>query len=120
MSLFRGEGHPLPLKPERRVLIIGSGGSVHNLHRLSRSGPPEPWALGFEQWLLDTIENGRFDALLDPASHTPHFDSAHPTLEHFAPLVLAWKAGGTEHPGRRIHDAFSYGNLGMSFYRFGN
>mgnify|MGYP001819592163 FL=1 len=108
-----------PLRQEG-VLIIGSGGSVHNLYRLKGSGPPESWAPGFEQWLLETIGNSRFEALLDPGSHTSHFEVAHPTPEHFAPLVLAWAAGGTERSGERLHDGFSYGNLGMSCYRFGN
>jgi 4,5-DOPA dioxygenase extradiol len=108
-----------PLR-ESGVLVIGSGGSVHNPLRLKRSGPPDPWASGFEQWLLESVENGHHEALLDPANSTQHFNLAHPTLEHYSPLLFAWAAGNRTKPGRREYSGFSYGNLGMSCYRFGN
>jgi 4,5-DOPA dioxygenase extradiol len=101
------------------VLVIGSGGSVHNLRLLRRAGPPDPWALGFESWLWETVQEGRFDRLLDPARHRDDFARAHPTLEHFAPLVVAWVAGGVERPGLSFHQGFTYGNLGMGCYIFG-
>jgi len=100
------------------VLIIGSGGSVHNLRRLSRSGATEPWAIEFEDWLQQAIEAGDFYALVRSTRFPESFRIAHPTVEHFAPLPLAWAAGGNERPGRRIHHSFTYGNLGMSCYRF--
>ena len=107
-----------PLR-EEGVLIIGSGGTVHNLRRLKPSGPPDPWASGFEQWLLESVENGHFEALLDPAGSMAHFDIAHPTLEHFAPLVFAWASGDRNRAGRLQYSGFSYGNLGMGCYLFG-
>ncbi len=101
------------------VLVIGSGGSVHNLRLLKRQGPPDPWALGFESWLRETVEIGAFDRLLDPARHRDDFSRAHPTLDHFAPLIVAWAAGGRVRPGARFAEGFTYGNLGMSCYVFG-
>jgi 4,5-DOPA dioxygenase extradiol len=101
------------------VLIIGSGGSVHNLRALRRDARADAWALEFEDWLNECVEDGRFDHLLDPHSYTEHFRQAHPTLEHYAPLLVAWAAAGTEQAGRRIHHSFDYANLGMSFFAFG-
>ena len=101
------------------VLVIGSGGSVHNLRLLKRAGAPDPWALGFESWLRETVQGGNFDALLDPGRHRDDFARAHPSLDHFAPLVVAWAAGGTGRPGWRFHQGFTYGNLGMGCYVFG-
>ena len=101
------------------MLIVGSGGSTHNLRQLNRTGRTDAWAREFEQWLLDHVEHGRFDRLTDPAGFPPLFHRAHPTLEHFAPLLVAWAAGNPAQPGQRLHHSFSYGNLGMSQFAFG-
>jgi len=101
------------------VLIIGSGGSVHNLRALNVSGETESWVLEFEQWLLDAIEGRYFDRLITHASFPDIFHQAHPTIEHYAPLVFAWAAAGLEQPARRVHHSFSYGNLGMAMFEFG-
>lgn len=101
------------------VLVIGSGGSVHNLREMNRHGSTAPWAHAFEQWLLEAIEGNHFDWLADPEKLPTEFGTAHPTIEHYAPLIVAWAAGDKGSPGRRIHHSFMYGNVGMSFYEFG-
>jgi 4,5-DOPA dioxygenase extradiol len=101
------------------VLVIGSGGSVHNLRALNAHGQTEGWAMTFETWLREAVEESHFEWLIDEEKFPPNFSYAHPTLEHFAPLIVAWAAGGADHPGRRLHNSFDYGNLGMSFFAFG-
>ena len=101
------------------VLVIGSGGSVHNLRALNPQGPTEAWAVEFEKWLLEAVEQNHFAWLIREDKFPLNFAYAHPTLEHYAPLVVAWAAGGADRPGRRIHHSFDYGNLGMSFFAFG-
>jgi aromatic ring-opening dioxygenase catalytic subunit (LigB family) len=58
-----------------KTLFIGSGGSVHNLYRnvwapmlryrdnFAQPTPPEPWALGFRQEVVDTFCAGYEDDL---------------------------------------------------------
>lgn len=101
------------------VLIIGSGGSVHNLRALKLDGVTDDWVLDFEDWLLETIEGNRFADLITPAKLPGIFRQAHPTIEHYAPLVFAWSAADAEKKGSRYHHSVSYGNLGMSMYLFG-
>jgi 4,5-DOPA dioxygenase extradiol len=101
------------------VLIIGSGGSVHNLRALKLDGGTDDWVLNFEDWLLETIEGNRFSDLITPAKLPGIFRRAHPTIEHYAPLVFAWSAADAENKGSRYHHSVSYGNLGMSMYLFG-
>ena len=108
-----------PLR-QREVLIIGSGGSVHNLRALNRTGSTDDWAVQFEQWLRQAVEANHFERLVTPAAFPATFRQAHPTTEHYAPLVVAWAAGDASRPGRRVHHGFSYGNLGMSCYEFGS
>ena len=112
-------GEALTPLPGEGVLVIGSGGSVHNLRALKPHGPTEAWALQFEKWLLEAVEQGHFEWLIKEEHFPPNFQHAHPTLEHYAPLIVAWAAGGADQPGRRIHHSFDYGNLGMSFFAFG-
>lgn len=107
----------LPFRNDN-VLIVGSGGSVHNLRELSYDDKTDDWAIAFETWLLDTVENNHFNRLLDPAQYSSNFKQAHPTIEHYAPLVFAWAAADRGKPGCRVHHSFSYGNLGMSAYVF--
>lgn len=108
------------LVPFRRegVLIIGSGGSVHNLSAINRDGRTDDWALEFEAWLHETVENNYFNRLIRAKELPNNFRQAHPTLEHYAPLIVAWATAGPDQPGRRIHHSFDYGNLGMSFFEF--
>ena len=101
------------------VLIIGSGGSVHNLRALKLDGVTDDWVLQFEDWLLEIIEGNRFADLTTPDKLPGIFRQAHPTIEHYAPLVFAWSAADAEKKGRRFHHSVSYGNLGMSMYLFG-
>lgn len=126
VSLPRGSFHQLvtlggALRPlrEEGVLVMGSGGSVHNLAELERAGETEEWAVQFEQWLLESVEGNYFDRLVTPSLFPAIFRRAHPSLEHYAPLVVAWAAGDPERRGRRIHHSFTYTNLGMSCYEFG-
>lgn len=108
LSPLRGDG----------VLVIGSGGSVHNLRALKFDGTTDDWALQFEDWLLETVEGERLNDLITPDKFPGVFRQAHPTIEHYAPLVFAWSAAGPETKGKRIHHSVSYGNLGMSMYAF--
>jgi len=107
-----------PLRQEG-VLIIGSGGSVHNLRAIKMNEETDEWAVAFEAWLRETIEGNHFDWLISGKDFPSSFHQAHPTLEHFAPLVFAWAAADSTLPGRRLHHSFDYGNIGMSMFSFG-
>lgn len=80
------------------VLILGSGGIVHNLGRLAwRAGPGtpiEPWALAFDQWAVDTLERGDLPGL-GRVLDVPTLEISHPTVEHLAPLLVAAGAAAT-------------------------
>ena len=56
-------------------------------------------------------------ALVDWRSKAPQAAMAHPTVEHFMPLFVAYGAGGDE--TRRLHSSVTYGSLRMDAYAFG-
>lgn len=105
-----------PLR-ERGVLIIGSGGSVHNLSKMNHTGKTDQWAVNFTHWLTEVVSSGSKARLLDSHNYPAEFSIAHPSVEHLAPLFVSLGAGAGQ-PGRLIHDGYMYGNIGMACYQF--
>src|SRR6185437_14436253 len=74
-----------PLRDEG-VLILASGGAVHNLGALSWEGGATPaWAQRFDDWLAASLAEGRRSELLDWKRKAPDARQAQPTDEHFLP-----------------------------------
>ena len=107
-----------PLRSEG-VLIIGSGGAVHNLRGLSwQGGPPASWATAFDDWLAGALAKGREAELLAWTERAPHAREAQPTPDHFLPLFVALGAAGTGARGKRLHGGFTLGSLSMAAFEF--
>lgn len=84
-------GHRLaPLRAEG-VLLVGSGGAVHNLRELRIGGDATPprWALDFEAWLREHVARFDLDTLAAVRERAPALRRAHPTEEHLLPLFVA-------------------------------
>jgi 4,5-DOPA dioxygenase extradiol len=102
---------------ERNVLVMGSGGFVHNLRHLDWGGGPEPsWSRDFAAWMHERLMARDDAALADWRGQAPHAVAAHPTPEHLMPLFVAYGAGGAE--ARRLHSSATYGSLRMDAYAF--
>ncbi|ACT04683.1 DODA-type extradiol aromatic ring-opening family dioxygenase [Paenibacillus sp. JDR-2] len=104
---------------EQDVLIIGSGGTVHNLRALNwRSDGVDDWAASFDQWLQDHLEAWDTDALFQYRALAPYAAQAVPTSEHFIPLLLAMGAGDGTRQAKLLHRSYQYGNLSLSCWEF--
>ncbi|GGX96593.1 dioxygenase [Litchfieldella qijiaojingensis] len=93
--------------------LIGSGAATHNLgDRKTEFAEPDTWAREFHDWARDTAEAGDVQALADWQRLAPHARHAHPTPEHFLPLLMSVGAlrGQTM---TALHESFSFGNLSM-------
>lgn len=98
------------------VLLIGSGGLVHNLREVEFDSADVPdWAQGFADWTAERLETGDWEALCDYRSRAPLAARAHPTEDHFLPLFFAGGAGAA---ASRLHDTFAHGGLSMATYGF--
>jgi len=99
------------------VLVIGSGGATHNLREFFRpvAGQDESYVSKFTAWLEDALVRGDKEGLVDYRRRAPDARRAHPTEEHFFPLLVAAGAGGK---AARIHTALSGASLAMDAYRF--
>lgn len=108
-----------PLR-ENGVLLIGSGGAVHNLGDIQwRAKTASPWALEFHNWVKDQLGSGQFEKLLQARENAPHFANAHPAPEHFYPLFFTL---GTRQPQdnlKLISDEIIYGTLSLLSFSFG-
>jgi aromatic ring-opening dioxygenase catalytic subunit (LigB family) len=105
-----------PLRYEN-VLLIGSGGAVHNLHRnhwsnmiiyrdnFAQPVPPEAWALEFRQAFEDAMTGNsgpRLRRAMTRLMKHPLFRDAHATDDHFmSALFVAGAAGGKEDEGTK-------------------
>lgn len=105
-----------PLR-EKGVLLIGSGGATHNLREFFRPAPgqDESYVPRFSGWLKDVLERGDRASLVDYRRLAPDAVRAHPTEEHFFPVLVAAGAGGK---AERIHTAMSGASLSMDAYKF--
>lgn len=83
-----------PLRDEG-TLIFGSGFLTHNMRYAFRPGTPA-WAKDFDAWAADSITRFDVDALLDFRTVAPAAQTALPTWEHYAPLLVA---AGAASPG---------------------
>ncbi|MFE3200237.1 DODA-type extradiol aromatic ring-opening family dioxygenase [Embleya sp. NPDC059237] len=87
-----------PLRAEG-VLILGSGFMTHSFAVFHR---PELAAetAAFDAWAVDALAGGDVDALVDYRDKAPGAAVAHPTAEHFVPLLLT--VGAAADPGSAV------------------
>lgn len=110
-----------PLRDEG-VLMLASGAITHNFSWLKwdarNATPPLPKAQAFADWAARQLASGNAPALLDYRS-APHGAEAHPSAEHFLPLIVALGAADGDTPERFSPD-YTYGGLAMDAYVWRN
>ncbi|WP_085908983.1 DODA-type extradiol aromatic ring-opening family dioxygenase [Kiloniella majae] len=112
-------GLDLSILRNDNILIIGSGAITHNLRALAPEHTPPPnWAIEFSDWVENTLQNSQWASLCNYMTETTKGQVAHPTPEHFLPLLIAAGAGGENAVARRLHKSFSYGSISMGAWMF--
>ena len=104
------------------VLIIASGGTVHNLRAVKwADNEIDQWALEFDDWLATHLHNWDLDSLFKYDSHAPNAEYAVPPYgnEHFIPIYYALGAADDSQKAELLHRSFRYGNLSHSVWQFG-
>lgn len=106
---------------DEEILVIGSGGFVHNLSELDwryRETLPFEWAVEFSDWMREALSSNDLARALAWRERAPHADLAHPTTEHLMPLFVAWGAAGEGARAYDLHRTWQYGSLGMHAFAF--
>jgi 4,5-DOPA dioxygenase extradiol len=112
------------LAPLRRegILILGSGGIVHNLRLINFADPQaavDEWAAEFDAWFRNAVVNHDIEALFDFSDKAPHAHLAVPTYEHFAPAFVTLGAGSDCKEVSTIYEGFDHGNISMRSFAIG-
>jgi 4,5-DOPA dioxygenase extradiol len=101
---------------ERGVLIVGSGNIVHNL-RATRFGAPEnqayDWAAQFDTATAAHIEKGDLPALADFQKLGQVAQLAHPTYDHYLPLLYAAGAADAKEPVKFFNTGYQAASISM-------
>ncbi|EGC36006.1 hypothetical protein DICPUDRAFT_78298 [Dictyostelium purpureum] len=98
------------LKPlvDEGYLVMGSGGTVHNLEASKdlSNHHDRAWAIDFEEWVHNTLTTKtgkeREDEFLKFES-LPNSNKAHPTYDHFIPLFVILGCAKDHSVCKRIH-----------------
>jgi len=101
---------------DRGVLIVASGNIVHNLRQMQRGATGNQaydWALEFDQTIGGYLQQGNLDALQNFQKLGSLAKMAHPTHEHYLPLLYAAGAVEPRESMRFFNTSFQGGSISM-------
>jgi 4,5-DOPA dioxygenase extradiol len=115
-------GQQLRALRDQGVLIVGSGNVVHNL-RAARFGVPSnqayDWALEFDKTVAGQVTSGNLKDLVDFQKLGTLATQAHPSYDHYLPLLYS---AGAVHPGeavRSFNSNFQAASIAMRSFIWG-
>lgn len=107
-----------PLR-EAGVMVVGSGSLTHNLYEFRQNVADPEYAQAFADWVADAVARRDTDALVHYRERAPHAVRAHPTEEHYLPLLVAIGASDERDTPARVEGGMTYGVLSMDSFGFG-
>jgi len=116
-EMLLAAGRALAPLRDQGVLILGSGGVVHNLRRLDWADAtgPQPWAQAFQAWAGARLAAGDAAGLAD-WQEAPGAAESVPTTEHLDPLFVA--LGAAQSVPEPIFEGWQLGSLSLASYLF--
>lgn len=98
---------------KKGVLIMGSGNLVHNLQRMRMNGQTYDWAIEFDTKMKDFIDDRNFQAVVDFQQLGTLANLAHPTYDHFLPLIYSLGLIDNDDEIHYFNDSFDLGSVSM-------
>ena len=115
-------GQQLRKLRDHGVLIVGSGNVVHNL-RTMRFGVPSnqayDWAIEFDNTVAKHVEAGDLAALADFQNLGSVAKQAHPSHEHYLPILYAAGAVLPGETARAFNTNYQAASIAMRSYVWG-
>ncbi|AGX43102.1 DODA-type extradiol aromatic ring-opening family dioxygenase [Clostridium saccharobutylicum] len=100
------------------ILVIGSGSTVHNLSTVDwNSDKAEEWAVEFDNWLIESMENNDTETLFRYKQLAPNAKRAVPRQEHIVPMFIAMGSGNKD-KAKLLHQGYAYGTLSYICFEF--
>lgn len=109
-------GKELAALREQGVLVIGSGNIVHNLRATQRDAAPNQtydWSQEFDTRATGLLQQGQLSALSDFRQWGSIAAQAHPTYEHYLPLLYAAGAVDAKEAPRFFNTSFQAASISM-------
>jgi 4,5-DOPA dioxygenase extradiol len=107
-----------PLR-ESGVMILCSGGLTHNLYEFQPGGAPADYVTVFTTWIRQAVTHHDTKQLVNYRQLAPHAERAHPTEEHFFPLLIAVGASGEQEVPQVIDGGITHRVISMESYAWG-
>ncbi|MDD3342098.1 MAG: class III extradiol ring-cleavage dioxygenase [Sulfurospirillaceae bacterium] len=109
-------GEQLQSLREEGVLILGSGNITHNLGRIdfqNMEAMPPQWAKNVDNFVDEAFRNNAIDSLTRIETLCPDFKTAHPSIDHYLPLLYIAGLVRKEDTITSILPFFQNGSLSM-------
>lgn len=106
-------GRELRALRDHGVMILGSGNLVHNLRRMSRPGHVYDWAVEFDEAMKAHLDARDFDRLARFQELGELATLAHPTYEHFLPVLYTVGAAQEGDDLTYFNAALDMGSMSM-------
>ena len=94
------------------VLIVGSGNIVHNL-RMMTNGKPYDWNVEFDAITAGLIADRNYDELANFQKLGKLAEMAHPTYDHYLPLLYSAGAADSKDNINTFNDSLTLGSISM-------
>jgi 4,5-DOPA dioxygenase extradiol len=102
-------GQRLRALRDEGILVVGSGFMTHSFAVMRR--PDLAGAThAFDEWAEDALGRGDVDTLVDYRTKAPGADIAHPTADHYVPLLLALGAASDPASATSAISRMRFGN----------
>jgi len=106
-------GKKLSALRDEGVMIVASGNVTHNLRMVNwnKSAKPESWAVDFDNYVTNAINKRDFESLINIKNQ--NFTLAHPTIEHYIPLLYVAGASHVEDESSFVYEGIELGTMSM-------
>ena len=104
------------------ILVLGSGNVVHNLSERGGTGVterPHDWAIEFDERISTTVLKGDHATAVNFLSLGALASQAHPSYDHFLPLLYTLGLSGTDAKVRTFNEGFQWPGISMRGFVFG-
>lgn len=109
-------GRRLRALRDRGVLVVGTGNTVHNLRTMRRDLPSNQaydWTVAFDAKVAECIRAGNVEELARFPSWGEMAQLAHPSHEHYLPLLHAAGAAQPGEPVRFFNEGYQGASIAM-------
>lgn len=103
------------------ILVIGSGNITHNMSLIAteEDAPVPEWAEEFDMRVQNFLERRDDKALMNYPSWGKVSEMAHPSNDHFLPLLYTIAMRTDADNLKYVHEGFAYGTLSMRSFQIG-